>query len=239
MAQQPNNPPSIDPANEDNLPGLFRHVFNKLMQGVDGMLPARIVAVNDDRNNPRVTVLPLINIVTTGGGQVSRAQIASIPVFQFGAGGYMLSFPLNPGDLGWILASDRDISIFLQSYNQSQPQTFRKQNFADSLFIPDAMRGFTIDAEDADNPVFQKADGSVRLALWPQFAKITAPRGLGINAQPNANAIFDMASTTKASIPWPRMTTAQRNAIPSPVEGMAVWNTTTHSLSTFNGAVWS
>lgn len=239
MAQQPNNPPSIDPANEDNLPGLFRHVFNKLMQGVDGMLPARIVAVNGDRDNPRVTVQPLIAIVTTGDEQISRAQIASLPVFQFGAGGYMLSFPLAPGDLGWILASDRDISIFLQSYAQSRPQTFRKQNFADSLFIPDAMRAYTIQPEDANNPVFQKADGSVRLALWPEFVKITAPRGLGINRQPNANAIFDMSSTTKASLPWPRMTTAQRNAIPSPEEGMAVWNITTHGLSTFNGTVWS
>lgn len=238
MAQQPNNPPSIDPANEDNLPGLFRHVFNKLMQGVDGMLPARIVAFNGDRNNPRVTVQPLIAIVTTGNEQIARAQIASLPVFQLGAGGYMLSFPLTPGDLGWILASDRDISIFLQSYAQSRPQTFRKQNFADSLFIPDAMRNYAIQPEDVNNPVFQKADGAVRLALWPQFAKITAPRGLGINTQPNANAIFDMASTTKASLPWPRMTLAQRNAIPSPVEGMAVWVIGT-GLSTFNGTVWS
>lgn len=239
MAQQPNNPPSIDPANEDNLPGLFRHVFNKLMQGVDGMLPARIVAVNDDRNNPRVTVQPLIAIVTTGNEQIARAQIASLPVFQFGAGGYMLSFPLNPGDLGWILASDRDVSIFLQSYNESRPQTFRRQNFADSLFIPDAMRNYTINTEDADNPVFQKADGSVRLALWSEFAKITAPRGLGINTQPGENVIFEMSSTSKASIPWPRMTTAQRNAIPNPVEGMAVWNLTTHAPSYFNGTVWT
>lgn len=101
------------------------------------------------------------------------------------------------------------------------------------------MRNYTINAEDADNPVFQKADGTVRLALWPEFAKITAPRGLGINTQPGQNVIFEMASTSKASIPWPRMTTAQRNAIPNPVEGMAVWNLTTRAPSYFNGTVWT
>jgi hypothetical protein len=175
MAQDPNNSPSINPADEDSLAGTIRHAFSKLMQGVDGMIPARIVATNGDRNNPRVTVQPLIALVTTGGAQVSRAQIASLPVFQFGAGGFLLSFPLAEGDLGWIMASDRDISIFLQSYDEARPQTFRKQNFADALFIPDIMRGYAVNAEDEANAVLQNADGTVRLALWPNKIKLTAP----------------------------------------------------------------
>lgn len=238
MAQDPNNKPSIDPADQDSLVGAFRVIFSKLMQGVDGMIPARIVATNGDRNNPRVTVQPLVALVTTGGAQVSRAQIASLPVFQFGAGGYMLSFPLAENDLGWIMASDRDISIFLQSYDESRPQTFRKKNFADALFIPDMMRAYAINAEDEDHAVFQNADGTVRVALWPEFVKLTAPQGLGINVEPNDSAIFDMASTTKASLPWPRMSLGQRNAIPSPEEGMAVWVIGT-GLSTYDGGVWS
>lgn len=175
MAQEPNNYPSRDPADEDSLAGTFRLVFNKLMQGVDGMIPARIVATNGDRNNPRVTVQPLVALVTTGGAQVSRAQIASLPVFQFGAGGYLLSFPLVEGDLGWIVASDRDISVFLQSYDESRPQTFRKKNFADALFIPDVMRGYAINSEDEGNAVLQNAAGTVRITLWPDKVKITAP----------------------------------------------------------------
>lgn len=238
MAQEPNRP-SSNPADNDSLAGLFRLVFGKLMQGVDGMLPARVIAFNGDRNNPRVTVQPLVSMLSTGGQQVARAQIASLPVFQFGAGGYLMTFPLVPGNLGWIMASDRDISLFLQSYDDSRPQTLRKQNFADALFLPDVMTGYSVNAEDAEHATFQSTDGSVRVALWPEFVKLTAPRGLGINTEPAENAIFDMASTTKASRPWPRMTTAQRDAIPSPSEGEAVWNLTTHSLSVFNGTTWS
>jgi hypothetical protein len=238
VAEQPYNKPSVDPADEDNMAGLFRHVFAKLMQGVDGMLPAVVVAFNGDRDAPRVTVQPQIALVTTGGAQVSRAQIASLPVFQFGAGGFLLSFPIKTGDFGWILANDRDISVYLQSGELSRPQTFRKQNFADAIFIPDAMRNYAIADEDVDNPVFQSADGSVRIALWEEFVKLNAPRGLGINTVPDANTILHVASTTKASIPAPRMTTTQRNAIPNPQEGMTIWNLTTHTLQSYNGTTW-
>lgn len=229
--------PSVDPANEGTLTGAFRQIFGKLLQDVNGMLPAQVIAF--DRTTNRVQVQPLISVLTTAGQTVGRAQIASLPVAQIGGGGHILNFNLVTGDLGWILANDRDISLFLQSYSAQRPNTERKCNFADSLFIPDVMTGFTISDEDALNAVFQAKNSDVRVSLWPEFVKITAPRGLGINIQPNANAIFDMASTNKASMPWPRMTTSQRNAIPSPVEGMAVWNITTHGLSIYNGTTWS
>ena len=174
MAQQPNIP-SIDPADDGDLVGMIRAVFAKLMQGVDGMLPARVVAFNGNRNAPRVTVQPMVAMVTTGGTKVSRAQVASVPVFQFGAGGFLLSFPIQAGDLGWIVANDRDISVFLQSYAESSPQTFRKQNFADAVFIPDMMRNYTIAGGDADAVVLQSTDGTVKVALHEDRIELAAP----------------------------------------------------------------
>ncbi len=49
---------------------------------------------------------------------------------------------------------------------------------------------------------------------------------------PNANAILDVTSTTKAFMP-PRMTTAQRDAIPSPTAGMVIYNSTTNKLNVY------
>lgn len=167
--------PSIDPADEGTLTGTMRHVFNKMMQGVDGMLPARVVAFNGDRNAPRVTVQPLVAVLTTEGKQVSRAQVQSLPVFQFGAGGFVLSFPIRAGDLGWILASDRDISTFLQGYAESRPNTLRRQSFADALFIPDVMRGYSIADADQERAVWQSTDGTVRISMSDNQIKIIAP----------------------------------------------------------------
>lgn len=166
------NPPDIDPANNDTLAGTLRFAFYKLLQNVNGMLPAQVISVNQTRT--RVTVQILIAVVSTTGAQISRPQIASVPVFTLGGGDLFLSFPLNPGDLGWICANDRDISLFLQTYNETAPNTGRVKNFADGVFIPDIMRNYTINSEDSASAVLSSRDGATRIAIHPTGVKITA-----------------------------------------------------------------
>ena len=60
--------------------------------------------------------------------------------------------------------------------------------------------------------------------------------GIGTTA-PDANALLDLTSTTKAFLP-PRMTTTQKNAIAVLTEGMVVYDTTLKVLSTYNGTIW-
>jgi hypothetical protein len=61
--------------------------------------------------------------------------------------------------------------------------------------------------------------------------------GIGTIA-PNSSAILDLTSTTQAFLP-PRMTTTQRDAIPSPVAGMVIYNTTTNVLNFRNATAWA
>ena len=168
-----NNVPAFDPALNDTLAGTLQFVVGKMIQNTNGMLPAQVIAY--DRTANRVQVQILISMLTSSGAQVPRSQVASIPVLSLGGGGYLLNFPLNTGDLGWILASDRDISLFLQSYSQAAPNTARTFSFSDGLFIPDIMKGYTIATEDAEHAVLQNLDGTVRISLWPAQVKITAP----------------------------------------------------------------
>src|SRR5271170_3777139 len=167
-----NSNPSIDPSLERTLAGTLQLAFSKMMQNTNGMLPAQVIAY--DRTANRAQVQPLITLINTNGEQVPRAQIASIPVLILGGGGFMLNFNLNPGDLGWIFANDRDISGFLQTYAQSSPNTVRKNSFADAIFIPDIMRGYTIADEDAGNTVLQSIDGTVKISLGTGKIKLSA-----------------------------------------------------------------
>lgn len=167
------NTPSIDPANDGDFLGTMRHILGKELQNINGMLPAKVISFNRAKN--RATVQPLVMLLTTSNTTVPRASIASVPVYQIGGGGFMLNFNLKAGDLGWIKACDRDISLFLQSYNISAPNTLRKFNFSDAVFFPDVMRGYTINEEDAENAVLQNLDGSVRISLWQNKVKITSP----------------------------------------------------------------
>lgn len=166
------NGPDIDPANNGSLAGTLQFCLQKFMQSMNGMLPARIIKY--DRTSNRVQVQLLITLITTQGLQVSRPQIASIPVMLFGGGGYFLSFNLNPGDLGWVLANDRDISLFLQKYQEAPPNTYRINNFSDGVFIPDIMTGYTIAEEDSGNAVLQNLDGTIKISLQPDRIKLTA-----------------------------------------------------------------
>jgi hypothetical protein len=68
----------------------------------------------------------------------------------------------------------------------------------------------------------------------------------GLNAQvainndgssPDGSAMLEVKSTDKGFLP-PRMTTAQRDAIPGPVEGLVIYNTDKNSLQWFIGYTW-
>ena len=60
------------------------------------------------------------------------------------------------------------------------------------------------------------------------------------NSPPDSSAILDLKSTTMGFLP-PRMTSAMRNAISSPAEGLIVYCTdcTPEGLYYFNGASWA
>lgn len=167
------NNPDIDPANNESLAGTLQFAFYKLLQGVNGMLPAQVIAY--DRTKNRVQVQLLIAVVGTDGSQISRPQLASIPVLLLGGGNFFLSFNLNVGDLGWVIANDRDISLFLQTYSEAAPNTGRIKNFSDGVFIPSVMTGYTIASEDNANAVLQSLDGTVKISLGVGTIKVEAP----------------------------------------------------------------
>lgn len=167
-------PPSRNPANDDTLTGAMNVVLRKFLQGVDDMLPARVIS--HDRTRNRVQVQPLISVVDTDNNSMSRKSVASVPVLNIGGGGFFVNFSLPAGSLGWIKASDRDISLFLQSYREARPNSRRFHRFSDALFIPDVMTGYTIDDEDSGAMVIQNLDGSVRISLNDSRIKITSPQ---------------------------------------------------------------
>ena len=54
---------------------------------------------------------------------------------------------------------------------------------------------------------------------------------------PHASAQLDVSSTTKGLLP-PRMTTAQRNAITTPANGLIIFNTTNNTLNIYFSGAW-
>lgn len=166
--------------NYGSMAGMMREVLSTFLMSVDDMLPAKVISY--DRQSNMAQVQPLIMLLKTDGTVQARSPIASIPVLQLGGGNFMLNFNINPGDLGFIKANDRDISIFMQSFEQSPPNTYRKHCFEDAIFIPAPMQNMTINSEDESNVVLSTLDGSQRVAIWEDKIKITSDNEVIIDA---------------------------------------------------------
>lgn len=156
----------LDPADDDgSLPGLLRIAFQKMSQRREGMLPAKVVAY--DRKTNRVKLEIMANVVGTDGSVTKRAEIASVPVYRFGGGGLVISAPLNPGDVGWVLAADRDTSLVQQGdfASDAAPNTDRTHSFADGMFMPDSAPKFDPTAGEEGALTIGTRDGSFRIVM--------------------------------------------------------------------------
>jgi len=60
---------------------------------------------------------------------------------------------------------------------------------------------------------------------------------VGLGAQPDISSLLSLTSTTQGFLP-PRMTTAQRDAIPTPDVGLLIYNTQSLELEVFDGTSW-
>lgn len=163
-----------------SLSGALREILGKFLADMDDMLPA--VVISYDRTTNRVAVRPLVRILRTDNTLLDRAAIASVPVLNIGGGNAVLSFNLLPGDLGWIKANDRDISLFLQNMADAPPNTLRKHSFNDGIFIPDQFKKWTLNVEDENFAVLQTLDGTQRISIQDAQIKITSDALVTIDA---------------------------------------------------------
>tara|TARA_R110000851_G_scaffold296559_1_gene451717 strand:+ start:1954 stop:2610 length:657 start_codon:yes stop_codon:yes gene_type:complete len=164
---------------DDLLTGAFNVMISHINKKMQNSLPVKVTKVSSDRKF--VNVQPQILVVDSEGRTIIRAEIKGIPVVTSGAGNFLISFDISVGDLGWIEASDRDISLFKQSYEQSKPNTKRMHNFSDARFVPDIMTNFVIAEEDAGALVIQNRDGSVKISLNGTRIKMQSPSDIEIN----------------------------------------------------------
>lgn len=152
--------------------------MHRFMQGKqidhESCLPA--IVQSYDRKNNIAVVQPLIKYLMIDGKTASRVPMANVPVLALGGGGFFINFPLKAGDLGWILATDRDISLFKQTLSeQPPPDGGPMHKFESSMFIPDVFRQYTVNAADSAAMVISTTDGNTRISIKPGEIDIIAP----------------------------------------------------------------
>lgn len=163
MAEQE---PSKNPADaEGGLIGLLRVAILKAQQSQDGQLPG--VVMSYDRASNTAQIQPSIVVVGTEGQILQRAPIASVPVLALAGGNFTLRFPVKAGDAGWIEASDRDISLYMQAAAKqiTKPNSKRMHSFSDGRFVPDSFGKAVIASDNFERVVLQTLDGETYIAV--------------------------------------------------------------------------
>ncbi|QDH49609.1 baseplate assembly protein [Pantoea phage Kyle] len=153
---------------------------NQMKLNTDGMIPAKVVSYDRDANV--ATVKPVIHFLALDGKEIHRDELTQINVLSIGGGGFHISFPLKAGDLGWIFASDRDLTKFKKDLAEGAPSNGQAKTFASGLFIPDVFRQYTINGEDSGAMVIQATDGATRVAIDGNEIRMTAKTLVKIDA---------------------------------------------------------
>lgn len=164
--------PAYNPADLSSLEGLLYYLADQINLELECCLPAFIVSY--DRSSNRAVVQPAVSEVATSGQKISRDKLYDIPVLTLSGGGFFINFPLSPGDSGWIVACDRDISLFKQNLQETAPNTFQKHRFSDAFFIPDKVKNFTVSGEDVSGLVISSLSGNNKIVLNGSNLNITS-----------------------------------------------------------------
>lgn len=162
--------PSYEPATEDSPAIAYEYVTKNLLKQTSVCIPA--IVEEYDRKKNIVTVQPAIQESTSIGQYIKRAKIKA-PVMQTAGGGFIVSFPLKKGDTGWLLTSDRDISLFKQQKTVINPNTYRSHSIEDSFFIPDYVSGFGEEKINEENIVLRSIKGATEVVVGKDKINLT------------------------------------------------------------------
>ena len=113
-------------------------------------LPAKVEQFNS--GNQTVTLAIQIKQILSGGKSVMIPPLVDVPVCFPRGGGFAVTFPLNKGDEGIAIFSERCIDGWWQSGNSNEPLDYRFHDLSDAMFVPgicsapNAIKGFSTDS---------------------------------------------------------------------------------------------
>lgn len=174
MTSDINAVPSYNPADLETQSGMINYILRCNNMNTSVCCPA--IVEEYDREKNVVTVRPAITITATTGETLERESITATVMAMCG-GKFVVNFPLEKGDTGWLITADRDISLFREQRKVINANTNRIHSIEDSFFIPDRVNDFKVEAEDEKNLVIQNLGRNIKISLAEDYIKITTKSG--------------------------------------------------------------
>lgn len=127
-------------------------------------LPAIVTAFDDKKQT--VTLQPAIAGTDENGDAMALPPLADVPVKFPRGGGFAFTFPINPGDEGWVIFSDRCIDGWFAGGKVSQADEHRQHDLSDGGFLPGfSSMARTIGNFRNDAIVMRQLEGSAYVSI--------------------------------------------------------------------------
>ena len=137
-------------------------------------LPGKIVRY--DATTQKADVQPLIKERYTDESGVMQSRelpvIPAVPVQFPGAGGYRITFPVAPDDVGLVVFSEANLDKWLVSGGTVDPTNDRRHDLTDAVFLP-GLRDFghALASAPTDRATFGKDDG-LQIHITPSLVNV-------------------------------------------------------------------
>lgn len=151
----------------------------KVSKDIQCCMPA--IVKEYDRANNIVIVQLAANIKLPDGENISRGTI-SVPVWQYSGGGFKISFPLNEGDCGWVIAPDVDTINFWENRQVYDLTNIGQHSYENGFFLPDIRPPTQVNQPTDGSFAIGTLDGKTQISFSNGIITIDSPTQMAINS---------------------------------------------------------
>lgn len=109
-------------------------VLSLIAGAMKGCVFADIVVVKKV-NGKNLIVFPLVTGTNASGGSIPNQDVYNVPFIQYQAGNSSVKMTPRVGDIGLVIACDKDITNVKKSKSGGPPPTQRRHSYSDAVYI--------------------------------------------------------------------------------------------------------
>ncbi|HBQ4101875.1 TPA: hypothetical protein L7141_000631 [Klebsiella pneumoniae] len=109
-------------------------VLSLIAGAIKGCVFADIVLVKKV-NGKTLTVFPLVTRTNASGGSIENQDVYNVPFIQYQAGNSSVKMTPRVGDIGLVIACDKDITNVKKTKGGGPPPTQRRHSYSDAVYI--------------------------------------------------------------------------------------------------------
>ncbi|UVW54666.1 hypothetical protein NYO12_10075 [Klebsiella variicola] len=109
-------------------------VLSLMASASKGHVFADIVLVKEVSDGV-MTVFPLVSGANVSGGEIKGQEVYDIPFIQYQAGNSSVKMAPRVGDIGLVIACDKDTTNVRASRKSGTPPTQRRHSYSDAVYI--------------------------------------------------------------------------------------------------------